>query len=108
MALRSTTARFLISDPPLKATEHIPVIPLVCISLKTFLADYYSNLLDKVPQSRDERLLWRALKNMIDQEKDLKSWVILLQASLVLLQKYCDRVRGQLEAHWKKRKLKGQ
>ena len=84
------------------ATEHIPVILLVPISPKTSLADYYSNLLDKVPQSRDERLLWGGLKNIIDHEKDLKSQVILLQASLVLLQKYCDRVRGQLEAHQKK------
>src|ERR1700720_4404245 len=101
------TARFLVSDSPLKATERVPVIPLVPISPKTSSADYYSNLLDKVPQSRDERLLWRALKNMIDREKDLKSWVISLQASLVLLQKYHDKVRGQLEAHRKKRKLKG-
>ena len=49
LALRSTTAGFLISDSPLKATEHGPVIPLVPISPKTSLADYYSDLLDKCP-----------------------------------------------------------
>jgi len=53
---------------------------------------------------RREQLLQQALHDTEAREAAQKERVIALQASLVLLQKYCDRVRGQLETQQKKKK----
>lgn len=59
------------------------------------------------PETERERLLQNALRKSEAQEEHQQARLVEMQASLVLVQKYCDRVRNQLETQEKKAKKKG-
>lgn len=102
--LESMTAGFLVSSSPVNPRTIVLLARPAPITPKVAQGTRYKDLLDVVPQMQREQLLQQALHDTEAREAAQKERVIALQASLVLLQKYCDRVRGQLETQQKKKK----
>jgi hypothetical protein len=106
--LKSTTAGFVISSSPIRSRSHLPIAPMARITPKRRPGTRYPELLNVEPETDREGLLQRALHRTEAREARHEGHVIAIQASLVLMQKYCDRVRSQLESHEKKTKKRGQ
>jgi hypothetical protein len=99
-------AGFLVSNAPVTHRAVVPAIHLAFITPGPRGKTRYSDLLKHTPETETEKLLQWALRHTEAQEAVAKNRVVSLQATLVLWQRYCERVRGQLETHTKKKKKK--
>jgi hypothetical protein len=97
-------AGFLVSNAPVTHRAVVPAIHLAPITPGPKGKTRYPDLLKHTPETETEKLLQRALQRTEAQEAVAKNRVVSLQATLVLWQRYCEKVRGQLETHTKKKK----
>lgn len=100
--LKKTSARFLVTKTPIKSRFILPIAPNAIISPLPKGGTRYPDLMNTVPKTRQERLFQRALRASEAREAIVKERNVALQASMVLMQQYCDRIKGQLETFEKK------
>ena len=90
--LKSTTAGFIISLSPIWSRSHLSIAPVVHITPRQQPGTCYPELLNVEPETDHERLLQRALHRTEAREACHEGHVVAMQASLILMQKYCDQV----------------
>ena len=95
--LKKSSAGFLITKTPIKSRFVLPIIPNAIISPLPKGGMQYPALMNNAPKTCQEQLFQRALRASEAQEALLKERNVALQAGMVLMQKYCDRMRGQME-----------
>ena len=97
--LKHPELEYLAHTSPIKASAQRPPVVTTAISpINTRFAD----LLTVDPQTDREKVLIKALHDLVLREAHYKGIVIGLQSSVVLQQAYVERVHGQLEAREKK------
>lgn len=104
--LESTNAGYLFDPAAIRAAMLPPTATTIPILAKPKNGTRYPELLNVEPETDRERLLQRALRKTEAREETARRHILQMQASTVLLQKYCDRVRSQL-ATVEKKKGKG-
>ncbi len=96
--LSKTSAGYLISQSPIKSSSAVPLyIPKFPQPLPI-----PEKLLSLVPENRFEEELQDLLEELVKREAIYSSVLTGMQASLILQNLYCERLRGQLHAKEKK------
>jgi DDE superfamily endonuclease len=96
-SLASTSAGFLVDDSPIRSTSRLPAAPILPVSAQKKISRNQA-LLNAEPTTELEKLLQHALHESETREAYQKERVIELQSTVILQEKYLDRVRHQLEA----------
>lgn len=99
-SLASSSAGFLVNDTPIRSTSHLPAAPILPVSAQKISRN--QALLNAEPTTELEKLLQHALHESEARGAYQKERVIGLQSSVILQERYLDRVRHQLEAQERK------
>ncbi|KAF7368486.1 HTH CENPB-type domain-containing protein [Mycena venus] len=102
-SLRTTSAAFLVSSPPVHSSSTPPHLPPTVISPEKARN---TALLTAEPTTALERELQVALRAQQDKNKVQKTQMVAMQSALVLNGAYCDLVRSQLAAQEEKKNKK--